>query len=183
MSKNQTLSEISKTGSNFIAVAKITGCFGVKGKLKIQFFASDSNIFDTLKNVRIGFTEDDSQPLEIEESEIHLKSPVIKISGVDDKNNAERFVNHFIFVEENKILPLPDGRYFIHDIIGCKIRSTDNKIIGVIKNVLKTPAHDLWVVEKNMKEFYIPVVKEFVKEVDIKNKKIIVELIEGLIEE
>lgn len=168
---------------NLIAVAKITGCFGVKGKLKIQLFSKSSNVFDNIKSVKIGNTEKDSVEAEIEESEIHQKSSVIKLRGIDDKNNAEFFINRFIYVDENKISPPRDGRYFTHEILQCKMWSTDEELIGNVVDVLVTPAQDLWVVEHNGKKYYIPAVKEFIKNVDIKNNKIVIKVIEGLINE
>jgi 16S rRNA processing protein RimM len=75
------------------------------------------------------------------------------------------------------------SEYFVHDIIGCVVQTTDGKVIGVLEDVVQSRAQDLWAIRINQKIVYIPAVKEFIKSVNIADKTIVVSIIEGLIEE
>lgn len=92
-------------------------------------------------------------------------------------------VGQFLFVEEAD-LARPVGRsYFIHDIVGCEVWSTAGQLIGTVADVYKMSAQDLWVVRQDEKEYLIPAVKEFVDHVDLKNRKIVINVIDGLLEQ
>ena len=72
-----------------------------------------------------------------------------------------------------------DG-YFIKDLIGIEVFENDEKI-GTVKEVFKTGANDVYeIIDKNGKSIYIPAIKQVVKNIDIKSKKMIVELMKGL---
>lgn len=79
---------------------------------------------------------------------------------------------------------MPEDHYFIHDLMDCKVFDISGKKIGVIKDILQTGSNDVYVVDDNInnKEYLIPAVKAFVREVNIVDKKIIIDPIEGMIE-
>lgn len=166
-----------------LAVAKITGCFGVKGKLKIQLFSNEHLNLKDIRGVKIGMHDFDAKPALIEDIEEQHKSVVISISGISDKNTASAFIGQLIFVDEKNIGSPKQGRYFVHEVIGCKVYSTRGEMLGVVEDVLKLPAQDIWVINRGQDCFYLPVVKEFIRDVDIDMKKIIIDPIEGLMNE
>lgn len=183
MSEVKTHSADKGVDQRFFAVAKITGCFGVKGKLKIQIFSKDHFNLKNLRDVRIGLNESDAKPAEIEALEEQHKSVVIAIRGISDKNTASSFIGQLIFVDKKNISSPKQGRYFVHDVIGCEVYSAQGDLLGFVEDVLKLPAQDVWVINRGQDNFYLPVVKEFIRDVDIEMKKIIIDPIEGLINE
>ena len=76
---------------------------------------------------------------------------------------------------------LPEGVYYIADLIGCEVFSDDGENLGKISDVFNTGANDIYAVSApQRKDLLIPVMDETVLNVDIENKKVIVHLIEGL---
>ena len=72
-----------------------------------------------------------------------------------------------------------DG-YFIKDLIGIEVFENDEKI-GIVKEIFKTGANDVYeIIGEDGKSMYIPAIKQVVKSIDIKSRKMIVELMEGL---
>ncbi|MDI6766433.1 MAG: ribosome maturation factor RimM [Bacteroidota bacterium] len=119
----------------------------------------------------------------VEEVSAKGSTVILKLQNVTDRTAAEKFIGCFIFVKEENIKQPKKGSYFIHEIIGCGVWSDAGKYIGDIRNVLKMLAQDVWEIQKDDKLYMIPVVKEFIMSVDIKAKKVVVQLIDGLIEE
>ena len=70
------------------------------------------------------------------------------------------------------------------DLVGCIVYNTKGEKIGIVDEVLQYAANDVYVVkdEEKNKNYLIPAVKEFVIKVDINNKEIIIDPIEGMIE-
>ena len=76
---------------------------------------------------------------------------------------------------------LLNDEYYLVDLIGCIVVSNENKVIGTVKDVMPLPANDVIVVEKNKKEHLIPLIDDVVKLIDIKNNKIEIIVIPGLL--
>ena len=76
---------------------------------------------------------------------------------------------------------LQAGILQIHDVIGLQVVDENDNSVGLVKDVLRMPAQDVYVIEQNGREWMIPAVKEFVVSVDVQSKTMKVRMIEGLI--
>lgn len=163
----------------YIIIGKIINTHGIRGELKISPLTSDIGRFDELKKAYIGEKK----------IEVHLKSvkyhkgcAIIKFEEYDNINQVLQYKNEFLYVEGEDVVILPEGHYFIHDLIECKVEDMDGNYIGVLVDVIETLRDDVYVVKsKDEKEHLIPAVKEFIKSVDTESKIIIVDPIEGMI--
>ncbi len=154
-----------------INIAKAVKVIGLKGEIKVYPYSPESSI-------RVGLTiYIDSKKYTITSMRYQKKLPVIKLLGIDTIEQAEPFINKELFINREDIV-LDDGEYLITDLIGFDIYDNQTHI-GVLKDIWTEYAHDIYVVDAG-EEKYIPAVKEFVKEIDLANKRIIVNLIEGL---
>ena len=80
-------------------------------------------------------------------------------------------------------LELPEDEYYIYKLIGVDVYDQDNKFIGKIKNVLTTLANDVYNIDYNGKDVYIPAVKEVIKDVDIEKSIMKVSIIDGMLDD
>jgi len=117
----------------------------------------------------------------VEDVRIDDRRVLVKLASVDDRTNAEMFRGRLVFVRESDAAPPPEGGYFIHDLIGCQVRTTKGDVVGTLGDVMETPAQDLWVVTSGEKVHHIPAVKKFILSVDVERKEIVVDLPDGLI--
>lgn len=107
----------------------------------------------------------------------------VKVSGVDTRNDAERLRGGYIKVPKAEAPALPDGRYYVFDIIGLEVFTTDGRSLGRVANVLQTGANDVYVVKPagGGKDVLIPAVKPVVKRIDLDSRRMVIEPLEGLI--
>ena len=164
------------------AVGKLTGCFGIKGFLKIQPVTPDPERFSTLKSVYVGPSTDNTSVYDIEAVESKGKGLVVKFAAIDDRTAAEVLVGQYMFVDEKQRVRPGRGSYFVDDVIGCEVAGADGKVIGVVTEVFQLSGHDLWEVQTGTTKAMIPAVKEFVRDVDLKQRRITVDLPDGLID-
>ena len=165
------------------AIGSLVSAFGLKGYLKFLPASHDADRFTGLKRVFIGRDEKTATATTVEDVISNQKGLFVKLSAVHDRTEAEQCVGQFLFVDEKNVRRPKKGEYFIHDIIGCIVKTTDGKVVGVVEDVVRSQAQDLWAIRVNKEIVYIPAVKEFIKKVDIAGKIIVVSIIEGLIEE
>jgi 16S rRNA processing protein RimM len=169
--------------ADFFAIGKLTGCFGVKGYLKLQVLTHSPERLRKLKKVLLGLTTENLLELTVEDVLFHQRSTVLKFQGIDDRTVAERYVGQFLFVREANVVKPPKGSFFVHDLIGCRVLSENGKQLGVIEDVMKMPSQDIWTIRQGSQVKLIPAVKDFILKVDIENRTVVVRTIEGLLEE
>lgn len=165
----------------YTIVGKIINTHGIKGEVKVYPMTDYLERFSELKKVYIG---DKKEEVNLRSVKYHKGFPIIGFKEFDDINLILPFKDQYIFIDDKDRIVLPEDFYFIHDLINCTVYDMDNNMIGYISDVLQNMSNDVYVVkdENKDKEYLIPAVKEFVKTVDIQNKKIFIDPIEGMIE-
>ena len=161
--------------NNLIEIGQIVNTHGVKGHLKVVPWVDDVYDFDNMKHLYIG-----ENKYLISEVKYHKNVILIKLKGVNTLNDALAFKNSILKIERD-FFKLEEGRYFIVDLVGCKVVSEDGAIIGTLIEVFPTGSNDVYVVkDKDNHLKYIPAIKDVIISVDIENKIVVINLIEGL---
>ena len=103
-----------------------------------------------------------------------------KSSPIQKKYNKYR--NFYLKTEKESQEDLGEDTYYIVDLIGLDVYSDKNEYLGKIEDVFPTGSNDVYVVKDNLgKQILIPAIAEVVKKVDLKNKKMVIKIIPGLI--
>lgn len=166
---------------DYTIIGKIINSHGIKGEVKIYPFTDDMDRFIDLKKVYIG---DSKKEVHLKTVKFHKGFPIIGFDEFDDINQILNLKDQLIYVDDKDRIKLPEDHYFIYDLVDCEVFDTTNNKIGQIIDVLQNVSNDVYVVkdEFSHKEYLIPAVKQFVKLVDVENKKIVIDPIEGMIE-
>lgn len=166
---------------DYTIVGKIINSHGIKGEVKVYPLTHDIDRFSYLKYAYLG---EEKVKVEIHSVKYHKGIVIIRFKEYDDINQILKFKDMDIYVDEDNKIILPKDHYFIYDLINCQVFDVKGNNIGYISDVIQAASNDVYVIkdpEKN-RDYLIPVVKEFVKQVDIDNKKVIIDPIEGMIE-
>ncbi len=158
----------------FLQAAKILKPHGIHGEVKISVLMdkpSDITAFKTLfiKNA------DGFLPVHILKSRVQGEFVYLQLEGVPDRNAAEKLRNAFLYFDRNKAKPLPEGRFYIADIIGCSIVAQDGENIGIVTNVIQPGANDVFIVKTKNSQMLIPVISKLIINWLIEDKRIIVD--------
>ena len=152
---------------------KIVNTHGIRGEVKIQPWCDSAEF---LCEFDVYYIE--GSPVKVLAARTHKGCVLAKLDGVNDINAAMCLKNKVVYVDRSG-LTLPEGQYFISDLLGLTVVTTDGEEIGTVKDVLNLPANDVYVV-RGTREYMIPVVREFVLNVDLDAKRITVKLIPGM---
>ncbi len=166
---------------DYIKVGRIINTHGIKGEVKVFPLTDNVERFNDLKKAYLG---DNKLRVEIESVKYHKGLAIIKFKEFNNINDILQYKEQFIYIDEEDKVELPEGRYFIFDLVDCNVYDTEGNKLGIVTDVLQYAANDVYVVkdEEKNKTYLIPAVKEFIIEIDIHNKRIIIDPIEGMIE-
>lgn len=161
-------------------VGKIINTHGIKGNVKIYPYTDDPERFKNLDYLLIG---DGYKELKIVDMFIQKGFVYVRFEGYEDINRVLDFVNSNVYIYDKDRVKLPKDRYFISDIVGMEVYDMEGRLIGKVTDVIENLANDLFQVQKTDGTiFYLPAIKEFIKEIDVDKKVIIIDPIEGLLD-
>lgn len=165
----------------YIEIGQIVNTNGLKGVVKVNPFTDDISKFEDLKYVYIQL-KNELKKVKIEQVRYNKNQVLLKLEGIDSIEEAEKYRNFYLKTEKESQEDLGEDTYYIVDLIGIDVYSDKNEYLGKIEDVFPTGSNDVYVVKDNLgKQILIPAIADVVKEVDLKNKKMIINLIPGLI--
>jgi 16S rRNA processing protein RimM len=164
-----------------VTIGQICRIRGVKGEMVVIPMTDDPDRFLKLKDITVTKGES-TQQFQIEEVRKHAKNVFLKLREIKTPEEAKILVGGFIEIEAEYLTKLPEGNYFVFEIIGLEVRDTKGEKIGEIKEVASLPANDVYIVGGEKRDYAIPAIREVIKNIDLKNKVMIIEPIAGLLE-
>ena len=165
----------------YLEIGQIVNTSGLNGFLKVIPLTDDITRFEDLKTVYIQ-EKKDLVEFKIQDVKYSKNMVLLKLEGIDDIGEAEKFKNFYIKINRKDAVKLEEDSYFIVDIIGCKVFTDENEFLGKVIDVFQTGSNDVYTVKNNEdKEILLPAIEDVIKDVDVANKKIVVKLMDGLI--
>ena len=162
----------------YIEVGKIINTHGVKGDVKIDSWCDSVDVFCCLENLYIK-KAGVYQEFEVVKSQPFKEFVLAHLKNVDTFEDANILKNKELYALRDDI-PRQEGDVFIVDLIGLPVINLNSgKVYGKIKDVIIGVATDIYEIETEHGDAYMPVVEEFVKEVDVE-KGVFVTPIEGM---
>lgn len=165
-----------------VLVGKIINTYGIKGAVKV-FSHTDFPELRYKKNAKVFVCDEDGNNKTILTIKTHTRNKnidIIAFKEFDDINQVLKFINYEIRVDA-KSSDLNEDFYFYGDLLDCKIIFKD-KVIGKVIEVLDTGIqHNLRILKDDGKVFLYPFLNRFLSKVDIENKIIYINPIEGMI--
>ena len=172
---------MSRHPQSLYAIGKVEKTFGIKGEVIVRPMTESPDRFRKLKRAYLGRQESDVNTLTVEYARVNSRGVRLKFLEIPDRTRAEEVVGSLIFVNEKQLIVPKKGAHFIHEIVGLRVVDENDKTVGVVKDVLRLPAQDVYVIDHDGHEWMIPAVKELIASVDVTTKTMKVRAIEGLI--
>lgn len=164
---------------NSILIGKIVNIHGIKGEIKIYPYTDDIENLSKLKEIYLD--EKLEKKYIIKSSKIQKNMLILKLDSIDSVEEAEKLRNMNLYIPKLKVQE--EDTYYIEDLISLEVIDIKNNVsIGKITYVFNNGANDVYeILTNDGKKVYFPAIKQVVKQVDIKNNKIYVEVMKGLI--
>ena len=165
----------------YIEIGQIVNTNGLKGVVKVNPFTDDISKFEELKYIYIQL-KSELKKVKIEQVRYNKNQVLLKLEGIDSIEEAEKYRKFYLKIEKKSQEELGEDTYYIVDLIGINVYSENDEYLGTIEDVFPTGSNDVYVVKDNLgKQILVPAIAEVVKEVELKNKKMVIKIIPGLI--
>lgn len=165
----------------YLKVGLISNAHGIKGEVKVYPLTDNIKRFSKLKYVFLK-VKDEYKKIDVEGVKYLKDFAVLKLSNIENMNEALKLKNEYLYIDRENAVKLPKDSYFITDLIGMDVSTTEGEFLGKITSVFPTGSNDVYEVKAdNGKTALLPAIKDVIIEVDIENKKMLVKLLEGLI--
>lgn len=164
----------------YFEIGKIAGTHGIKGTFRVFPTTEDITRFERLKEVTVDLNGN-REIFKIVKVSYQKNMVLLSVKEIDDINVAEKYKGASILIPEEQAIPLEEDEYYTRDLYDMGVVSDEGEELGIITDVLVTGANDVYVVSKDgEKDLLLPAIKDCILNVDVKEKKMTVRLLEGL---
>ncbi len=158
----------------YLILGRVVRPYGVRGEVKVVCFADSWAPFRGLSRVWLGRAGAPFRPFGLEQGREQARAVVLKLAGVDTPESAASLVGYEVTVLRAEAPPPPEGTYYHYDILGLEVVEGDRSL-GLVREILETPAHDVYVVGGPAGEWMLPATREHIRRIDLMAGRIEIE--------
>lgn len=163
-------------------VGVISSTHGVRGEVKVYPTTDDPARFQQLKKVLLD-TGKERMSLEIDGVKFFKNLVILKFRGLDSIEAVEGYKGKDLYISREDAVPLSENENFIADLIGMEVRTDKGVSLGVLSDVMETGANDVYVVKTpEGREILLPAIRDCILEVNVEEKRMLVHVLEGLLD-
>ncbi len=165
----------------YLETGKIVGTHGIKGMVRVKPWSDSGEFLNNFK--RFFLSADGESELKAVKIQPHGGVVLIAFKGVDTVEQAESLRGKTIYIFRDDI-SLPEGRYFIDDLIGCSVFDADSgEKYGEISEVSQTGANDVWHISSGGREYLLPAIDEVIVSVDPEKERLEIRPMKGIFDD
>jgi len=168
----------------YLIVGQVIGVHGLRGELTVDILTDDPHRFRLLDRVYIGRDDEEPLPRRLEGYRLHKGRALLKLEGFNDRTTAMALRGYLIQIPIEAALPLEEGEYYEHQIVGLAVWTVGGVHLGQVAEILHTGANDVYLIRSfapDAHEILLPAIRDVVREVDLESGRLIVEVPEGLL--
>lgn len=163
-------------------LGKIAKKFSFKGEVLIYLDTDEPEMYEDLESVFVEFNKN-LVPFFIENAQLH-KNDFLKVrfEDVDNEEKADELIGREVYLPLSMLPKLEGNKFYYHEVIGFNVIDTRLGNIGKIVSINDSAAQPLFEIEKDGIEILIPMIDDFIVEVNRTNKSITLNTPEGLVD-
>ncbi|NLN75379.1 MAG: 16S rRNA processing protein RimM [Armatimonadetes bacterium] len=162
-----------------IVIGKIAGPLGIKGEVKVVVLTDFPERFTAGSELEIRLPEGKRQSVKVQSKRLYKDGLALMLEGVDTRGEAEAIRGAVFVVNIDSVRGLPDGSFYVFDLIGLKVVTTDGRECGSISEIMQGGANDVYVTSTGL---CIPALKEVVEKIDIDQGVVVIRPVPGLLD-
>jgi 16S rRNA processing protein RimM len=165
-----------------VVIAKIARSRGLRGELVADLLTDFPERFDSIETVVARNAKGETKSLELEKFWFQKNRVILKFKGFDSIEEADVLRDWEICVPESETVDLDEGEYFDWELENCSVETISGEKLGFVKEVMRTGGTENLLVQGELKDYLIPFALTICVEVDVENKRIMVDPPDGLLD-
>ncbi len=164
---------------NYLEAGKIVNTHGLRGEVKLVPWTDSPQTFEEIDYVFIKKKTGDVR-LDIERLKYQKNNLIVKFNQISSIEEAEKLKNQTVYIDRDALGELPEGVYYIADIIGLAAVDESGNAVGTVVDIFNTGANDIYDIKREgKKNLLLPVIDDVIT-VDLENERVVVKIPEGL---
>lgn len=165
----------------FLEAGKIVGTHGVHGELRVEPWCDSATV---LANLKVLYWDEGKTPVKVLAARPHKNLLLLTIDGCNSATQGDLLRGKILYINRSDV-PLPEGRYFIQDVIGLEVLDEDTgRHYGKLTDVIKTGANDVYqVTDESGKNYLLPVIEQVILRTDLETGRLFIRPIRGIFED
>lgn len=185
----------NNSGMGYTVVGQIVASQGRAGEVRVAPLTDFPERFRELRRVYLAKgpasnpkATGDLYEAQVEKVWFHQQFVIVKLAGVDSIEAASALRGRYLLIPDSERIKLPEGRYFISDIIGLEVLLEDGEVLGRVVDVLQPGGNDVYVVKGSGRyrpkgEILLPAIRDVIREIDLQGRRMLVTQMPGLLDE
>jgi 16S rRNA processing protein RimM len=163
-------------------LGKIAKKFSFKGEVLIYLDTDEPELYENMESVFVEFNKN-LVPFFIENSSLHKNDFLrVQFEDVDSEEEADSILNCDVYLPLSMLPKLEGNKFYFHEVIGFEIEDKRLGVFGKIVSINDSSAQPLFEVVNGTVEILVPMIDQFLVKIDRENKKVVMDLPEGLVE-
>ena len=163
-------------------IGSVLGVHGLKGELRVRPLTDTPDYYLQEKELLLE-TREGLKKVEIDEIQVHKDVWLLRLSGLESREQAEAFKGMRLLIPDSRLRPLNEGEVFLHRLQGCQVFDRQGQDYGVVKGGFETGANLIYEVQHQGKEYMIPDAPGVVLELDLEARRMVIDPVPGLIDD
>lgn len=168
-----------------ITVGRLVNTHGIRGEVRVISRTDFPELRFRPGSRLLWQDQSGGEPVELTvvSARRHKNFYILRFEGHPTINHVEKYKGGDLKVRESELQPLPENTYYDYQLVGCQVVTEEGEPLGVLHEVLHPGANDVWVVRRAQgDDVLLPAIPDCILEVHLAEKKIVVHLMEGLLE-
>ncbi len=169
-----------------ILLGRVLGAHGVLGWVRVRYTGDGPEHLIGIRQIKLADNEQGNAgtKYEIEEGGTGRAGEArLKLQGIATREAAQALLGRFVLGETAELEALPEGEFYWYQLVGCRVETEAGEPVGIVRELWETGAHDVLVIRsEDGRQILVPTAKELLPVIDLKEKRLVVAEIPGLIE-
>jgi 16S rRNA processing protein RimM len=174
---------LSKIGlRGFILIGHVIRPHGLTGLLRIVSYAQSKETFLKAGSVFLDTAKGELEERRVIAIKVHGSAHLLGLAGIDSIDQAEQLREAEIFIRKDSLIEKDEDEYFWFELLGLEAYLDTGEYLGVLKEIFPTGSNDVYVVEDQGREYLIPAIHGVIKEIRLKEKRMVISPLKGLLD-
>ncbi len=168
---------------SLIPFGRISKVHGLSGDLRVHPFSRQLGNLSRLERIFIQkYGEEKPREFKIIRRRLERESAIIGLEGIESVDDAEKLQGCSVMVDTSDLAQTEEDEYYWFQLIGLVVYTTDGEYLGHVENLIDRTPQSLLVVKEGKKEFLIPMIDAVVKEINLKDSRVVISPLDGLLD-
>ncbi len=160
--------------SEFVTVGKIVRPFGVRGQVRVLSLTDVPGRLENLTEVTLETPSGHSLETEVKDVQCEGRSYLFRFAAFSSPEDAVAYRGAWIKIPQEAVPPAPADHFYQFELIGLTVKEGSGDVLGVLEEVIETPAQHLFLIRGQGREFLLPALKKWIHKVDIAGREMTV---------